>query len=300
MKEKSKSNQGATGSGSPVPEECVRAVQSLGFSELEASIYAVLLVESPVTGYRISEILGKPVANTYKGIQSLQAKGAVLVDNGSTRTVRAVPPDELMGQMESGFRQRRREVTEALAKLKPAQKDVRVYQLSTVDQVMERARQMIQNSRQVVLICAFPQPLEQLREDLDKSAERGVGINVKGYVPASIGGSELLLSSEADYFLNQFPAQELSLVVDAEQHLIAMFDPTMKNVLQGIWSGSLLLSSYQYNSLYNELILTRLTRLIAAGASTEELSGALERTYPLTQTPGFHNLLSSFQQGDHP
>jgi len=299
MATKDKPKPTSNGNGSPVPEECIRAIQSLGFSELEASIYAVLLVEAPLTGYRVSEILGKPVANTYKGIHSLQAKGAILMDNGSTRTLRAVPVDELMGQMESTFRQRRRDVSEALSKLKPAPKDVRVYQLATVDQVIERARQMIRDSHQVVLVCAFPEPLEQLREELDSAVKRGVGIEVKGYVPTLIGGAPISLSSETDYFLNQFPAQEMSVVVDAEQYLIAMMDPSMKSVVQAIWSSSVLLSFFHYDGLYNEFILTRITKLIAAGASNEELKLALERAYPLTQTPGFLSLVSSFQKGDH-
>ena len=86
-----------------IPQESVQALQTLGFSALEASIYSFLLTESTATGYRIAQALGKPVANTYKGIQALQAKGAVLVEDGSTRLCRAVPPDELMGQMERAF-----------------------------------------------------------------------------------------------------------------------------------------------------------------------------------------------------
>jgi len=298
MNNQSKSRSVKSGGRSPIPEGCIHALQTLGFSELEASIYALLLVESPATGYRISEILGKPVANTYKGIHALQAKGAVLVDEGATRNIRAVPPDEVMAQMESVFRQRKQMVSEALSKLKTVPTDVRVYQLSTVEQVIERCRNMIQGSQQVVLISAFPQPLECLREDLEEAAARGVGVEIKGYVEAKFAGSPVTLSSETDFFLKDFPAQELTLVVDAEQHLIAMLDKEMKNVLQAIWSSSLLLAFFHYNNLYNELILTRLSGLISSGAGIETLSAAQERKYPLTQTPGFQKLMASFGQGE--
>src|SRR5688572_23314760 len=96
---------------SPVPDATIQAIQTLGFSELEASIYAFLLVESPTTGYRIAQALGKPVANTYNGIQSLQSKGAILVEDSDTRLCRAVPPDEMMGQMERAFQERRKLVS---------------------------------------------------------------------------------------------------------------------------------------------------------------------------------------------
>lgn len=49
----------------------------LGFTGLEADVYTALLAESPTTGYRVAQALGKAVANTYKAIASLEAKRAV-------------------------------------------------------------------------------------------------------------------------------------------------------------------------------------------------------------------------------
>src|SRR5688572_12935020 len=97
------------------PSSAVQALQTLGFSELEASIYAFLLTESPTTGYRIAQGIGKPVANTYKGIQALQSKGAVLIEDSDTRLCRAMPPDEVLGQLERGFQERRQLVSQALS-----------------------------------------------------------------------------------------------------------------------------------------------------------------------------------------
>jgi len=43
-----------------------------GFTNLESEIYVFLLGESPATGYRIAQAIGKPAANTYKAIESLR------------------------------------------------------------------------------------------------------------------------------------------------------------------------------------------------------------------------------------
>jgi HTH-type transcriptional regulator, sugar sensing transcriptional regulator len=284
---------------SPVPDATIQAIQTLGFSELEASIYAFLLVESPTTGYRIAQALGKPVANTYNGIQSLQSKGAILVEDSDTRLCRAVPPDEMMGQMERAFQERRKLVSEALATLRAAPEDARVYKLSTPAQVLERSRQMIRNSGQVVLVCAFPEPLSAIKEELEQAAERGVGVMVKAYLPIEIRGASLTLSTETDFFLDGFPAQELTLVADAEQHLIAMLDKEMKQVLQAIWSSSLILSFSHYNNLYNEWILTRLSGLIGENSSLDRLKESLQRAHPLTQTPGYHKLMAGIQEKEN-
>src|SRR5689334_12400249 len=96
-------------------EESIQALQSLDFSELEAAIYTFLLQESPATGYKIAHAIGKPVANTYKGISALQDKGAVLIDEGENRLCRAVHPGELFAQMQSALRNRCERVEKTLA-----------------------------------------------------------------------------------------------------------------------------------------------------------------------------------------
>jgi sugar-specific transcriptional regulator TrmB len=56
-------------------ENCIHTLMEFSFSGLEAEIYTFLLRDSPATGYRVAQALGKPVANTYKAIESLQNKG---------------------------------------------------------------------------------------------------------------------------------------------------------------------------------------------------------------------------------
>ena len=67
------------------------ALVPFGFTALESEIYVFLLGESPATGYRVAQGINKPAANTYKAIQTLQSKGAILVEEGSSRFCRAVP-----------------------------------------------------------------------------------------------------------------------------------------------------------------------------------------------------------------
>jgi sugar-specific transcriptional regulator TrmB len=202
-----------------LPEESLQALQALGFSELEAAIYTLLVQEAPLTGYRIAHGLNKPVANTYKGITALQARGAVIVDDGESRLCRVVPPQELFGQLEQRLRQRCGRAAEALARLTPAPGDERVYRLQTWEQAIERAHQMIRRAGQVVIAAAFPGPLIEIRNELEAAAARGVGVILKVYRPVEVRGADIVLSNEADFLLTHLPGEELSLVVDAEEHL---------------------------------------------------------------------------------
>ena len=92
----------------------VNALCELGFTEIEALVYAFLVGSEAATGYRISHAIGKPTANTYKAIASLAQQGAVQVDEGGNRLVRAVPPDELLAGLERRSREKREAARAAL------------------------------------------------------------------------------------------------------------------------------------------------------------------------------------------
>ncbi len=281
-------------------EESEQVLQTLGFSNLEAAIYTYLLQQSPTTGYRIAHALGKPIANTYKSITALQAKGAVIVDEGQSRLCRAVPPDEIFGQMQHALKQRCEQAAEALIKLKTTADDTRVYSLHTWEQVMARARQMIERAEQVVLVNAFPHPLREIQAELENATLRGIGVVLKVYEPVDVRGADIVVSGESEYFLRQFPAQELSLVVDAQEHLQAIMEPADSRVIQAIWSSSTFLAFNTYNGLYSEWLLTRLNKQIENGASLPILQHSLVRSFPLMQTPGYNRLFERLESQDKP
>ena len=267
--------------------ESVEALQALGFSELEAAVYAFLLRESPATGYRIAHAIGKAKSNTYKAIATLEGKGAVIIDDGETRLCRAVPPTELLGHLEHRFRQRRERAEDVLQRLERPDEDERVYQLRSRDQVLERARQMLRRSREVALAVAFPAPLAEIHEDLEAAAARGVRVLLKVYQSAEIPGVRTVLSSEPAYQPGRFPGQELNLVVDAEEYLVALLGWDGESVVQATWSGSPFLAFVQYNGLFCEWILTSLAHRVGR----EAIEAAIDRSLHPVATPGFRRLV---------
>src|SRR5438105_11642808 len=126
-----------------IPNEGVESLVALGFTALEAEVYIYLLGASPATGYRVAQAIGKPIANTYKAIEALESKGAVIVEHSANRLCRAIPAEELLGQLERRFRDRRSKAARALSELPGSADDDRVYQLRSRDQVYERARSML-------------------------------------------------------------------------------------------------------------------------------------------------------------
>lgn len=236
------------------------ALQSLGFTELETLVYAALLRESPATGYRISHAIGRPTANTYKAIAALAEKGAVLLDDGESRLCRAVPPEEVLAGLERRFQADKARALRALRAVGPSDADDRVYQILSAPQVFERARAMLARARSLVLLDAFPGPLAELGEAVARAARRA-RVVAKVYSPeenAPSSAATFVLAPDAERVRAAWPGQQLSLVVDAEEHLLALFSADMSAVHQAVASHSTFLSCMHHNHLANEVLHTAL------------------------------------------
>ena len=287
----------ANGAGRDSFEESVRHLAALGFTDLEATVYVYLVENSPATAYRVAQGIGKPVANTYKAVESLQQKGAVLVDETKTRLCRAVPPDDLLGRLEKTFETRREAAAQALARLQPAvQDDDGIFTLTSPEQVYERCGQMLERARDVVLLDAFPGAIETLRPALEAVAARGIPVAVQAYAPTTIEGVDIITPLGAERVLQRWHGQWVCLMVDGAEYLFAYLDPNGKTVHQAIWSESAFLSWVHHSNLGGCLRAQLLERLLQDGASVEEMKTALERTQRWTSPDarGYQTLLARF------
>jgi sugar-specific transcriptional regulator TrmB len=275
-------------------DSCIEALSAIGFTDLESKVYTFLAQEAPATGYRIAQAIGKPVANTYKAIESLERKGALLIDEGDNRMCRAVPPEELFSRLDRRFRESCQRASEALAQLKAPPQDDRVYQLRSRDQIFERARRMLASAQKVALASLFPDPLAELSEDLVKAAKR-VDLVVKAYQPVSLKGVEVVQSTQniaGDERV--WPGQEMHLVIDGQEHLYALLDHEPPGVLQAVWSKSAYLSLIAHNGLAVELAFTTLSRQVQSNRPRAEMKATLEAIRHPLDTPGCRHFMSAY------
>jgi sugar-specific transcriptional regulator TrmB len=280
------------------PENSTEPLVALGFTGLESEIYSLLLRESAVTGYRIAKGLRKPAANVYKAIESLEAKGAVMVDQGRHRVCRAVPLDEVLARLDRRFREARSRAVETLTSPGGAEADQRVYDLRSTEAVHERARAMLGRAKEVVLLDAFPALVALLEDDLAAAAGRGVLVGLNAYGPIAIEGVEVALAAHSDRTRRRWPGDWLSLVVDGREFLLAFLAPQGASVHQAIWSGSPYLAWAYHSALSSEMILNTMENLLEQGAGTEQLRSELTRLHSLKalSAPGYHELVAEIAE----
>lgn len=274
-------------------DECIQALLELGFTEIEARVYAFLVEESPATGYRIAHAIDKQPANTYKAIAGLEARGAVIVEKGAAKQCRAVPPEELLDLLERRFRHSRQVAGERLASLSRQSADPRIYHLKSAEQVLQRARGMLKRARRIAICDLFPGPFERLSEALDEAARRGVRVVSKVYAGETPRGVETVGLAGTDSALERWPGQQLSLVIDAEEHLLCLFTRDMAGVHEAVWSNSIYLSCMQHNHVAGEL---RYTQMLADQEAAEDKLAEISLLN--FRPPGLRALMS--QYGDRP
>lgn len=281
--------------------ESVEALMELGLTGLEAEIYTFLLRESPATGYRVAQAIGKPAANTYKALEGLAAKGAVAATEGASRQYRAAPWEELLGQIERRQNASRERAAIALARLPRGGEDDRVYEIGSRAQVIERARAMIGRASELILGDLFPGAAAELAGDL-AAASQGVEVVLKVYEPVEIPGARLILRERGHEIYGQVPGDLMDLSVDGREALLAFLRPGPEGVHQALWTASALLTSRLHAALVHELILTDLKQAVEAGAALPELRAVLGRhqhLHPISSGgPSYRNLLRRFRDGD--
>ena len=234
-------------------ETAIDALLAFDFTEIEARIYCFLLEESPATGYRISHAIGKAAANTYKALTALERKGAIIVESGENRLCRATPPDELLAALSKGFESNRDRAKAELAALNLQTEDHRVYQLTTVEQVFARAQAMLESAEEIAIFDIMPGPAQRLEAGVLAARKRDVEIMAVLYEANEVFNTETcLVTPSADRVRSIWPGQQLNLVVDARQTLMAFLSEDCTRVIQAVWTNSSYLSLLNYNFMSSE------------------------------------------------
>lgn len=254
--------------------DAARLLVSFGFTALESEIYVFLLRESPATGYRIAQAIGKPAANVYKAIQTLESKGAVLSERSGNRQVRAVPADDLLTRLGREFSARQAEAQAALKNLGAPPTDDRVYELRSSALAWQHARELLAETRSVALLRLPDAGLEEVSTHLLSAASRGVVVAALCAAPAVLEGVELVAPAPPV----EASQDRLDVAIDGAAMLSARLSGEGAD---GIRSRGRLLAEGVYLGLAASITLAAVSRRVQEDAGQKRLLRALATYRPL-------------------
>ncbi len=275
------------------------ALQNLGLTGLEAEIYAHLLSSSALTGYAIARQIGKPTANTYKALDSLVERGAVLMEYGKTRVYRAISVTDLLASLEQRHRMVGADLIAAAGRFTAHESDDRVYQIGSVDQLFQQFRQMLQRATKVAVFDLFPRSADTLKDDLRAAASRGVKTVVKIYSPVDIPGVDLVLHTNPTT-LQRWPGEWANGVVDGTVYQVAFLSRDCRSVRLAVRSESPYLAWMYHHGLVSELMTTAVSAVLQRGGNVADIEAAHDRYRELltNEAPGLTTLRERFTDAD--
>ncbi len=128
----------------------------------------------------------------------------------------------------------------------------RVFKIHTVSAVLERAARMLAVAEEVVVLDVFPESLTQLKDELGAVLDRGVTLFLQVYKPYRLKGAKVVQCSQAERVLAHWKSEQLNLVVDGRETLLALMNRSLSEVHQAIWSNSLYLSCMMHAGFMRE------------------------------------------------
>jgi HTH-type transcriptional regulator, sugar sensing transcriptional regulator len=220
----------------------IENLMNIGFNNLEAEVYIYLLAHPPATAYKIGKDINKPTANVYKAIDSLSVMGAVLIEDNKNKLCKAVPSDEFMAHYKKELIERTSQAEILLKDITNDITDQNTYTIQSVSLVFERFKRMMDSCKKIAVIDAFPETLSCVIPIIEMASKRGVEVFVEAYQPVTIEGADVVNVNVGEQTLKHWNSQQLNVVVDGQEHLIALMSNDLKSVIQAVWSNNIYMS----------------------------------------------------------
>ncbi len=252
---------------------------NVGFSGLEVDVYLALLEEPNSSGYHVAQKIGKLVGSTYKALDSLRSKGAVLADEKSRPTTYVAL--SISEYMET----RRRDLEVLQAQIEREMEDVAalpahggIFELESIAHVYERCRSLLRGARDVVLLNIDARPLEELRPELTAAADRGVKVLIKTRAPVSATPSDV------------WTGDELGVAVDFREYVQAFLKMDGSGVEEAIWVRQPHLAKQVCLLFQSDFTLTRVRAMVQAGKEVREIGREMTRLTGVSEVQALPDL----------
>lgn len=233
----------------------------LGFSEYEAKAYIALLRKSPVTGYELSKLSGVPRSMIYEVLGKLTSRGAALklrIEEGTKYA--PVPAEEFIDQMEHEFMSLTASLKEDLPSLASASDLEYVWNVEGDENIMARAREMIDRAQESVYLALLPTTFPPLQPNLEAAVARGVRVVLYTTGDLNLSGGRVIVAHTSEKTLRQARGLGLILAIDGAEVLVGEW--LTATHARASWTSSPLLVFIAEHHLRTDLYLPKILAML--------------------------------------
>ena len=273
----------------------IESLKHLGLNQLEAAVYLHLLGSEQMTAYKIGKSIEKPTANVYKAIESLANKGAVLIESNKSKYCKAVSPDEFLNHYESNLLEKTKATKKLLNNLEKDFYDEKTYAITSVPLVFERFRNMMQKATIIAVIDVFPNALDKVIDVINETIKRGVTVYIQVYKPIEIKGAHVAYSEIAKKAISHWKSEQLNLVIDGEEYLVALMDIKLTRTIQASWSNSYYMACLLHAGSMHEQTIINISNIKEGEDFEKKVKELLknQKYFYNSNIPGFDKLFKT-------
>ena len=148
----------------------------LGFTSYEAKAYVSLLQQYPATRYELSKNSGVPRSAIYDVINRLESYGAVSVISTQPEKYVPLPPEQFLKMLEQRFSQKIAVFRKSLSEIKIKMEPEQLWNLSGYQNLVSKAREMIQNAQESIYLSAWRSEVLELEKYLKEAQDRKIKV----------------------------------------------------------------------------------------------------------------------------
>jgi sugar-specific transcriptional regulator TrmB len=157
-------------------EIIAKKMMQLGFTLYEAKAYISLLQDYPVTRYEISKKSGVPRSAIYDIVRKLEDFGAVSIISTNPEKYVPLPPEEFLRMLERRYQLKLKDFRESLSEINADVEPEQLWNITGYKNLLEKAKEMIQNSKNEIYLSAWRREILELEEELHNAEERGLKV----------------------------------------------------------------------------------------------------------------------------
>jgi sugar-specific transcriptional regulator TrmB len=220
-------------------DDLSRLLANLGFTEYEARTYLALLQQSPLTGYAVARASGVPRSKIYEVLGNLVERGDVLVSYGEPIQYSPKPPGELLETRRQTFEKQLSSAEAGLAQFvcQKTPTDL-IWDIHGRDEIFYRLREVIGRAERQILLEILAEDAPEIREALQRAAERGVKIAVVAYGEPELPFAQVFYHEPgAEEIANEYGGRWIILSIDG--HEIVAGIVSMGKQSRAAWSSHL-------------------------------------------------------------
>lgn len=162
--------------------EIIEVLKNLGFTEYEAKAYLALLSCSPSTGYAVAKNSGVPRSKIYEVLDTLSARGDILVSPGTTPLYQAVAPKELIAARKAKAEENYDKAERMLSRFEHSANDrENIWNITGHDAILQKVGECIDSAEKRILMEIWAEDYVELADKLKAAAERGVLVTIITY-----------------------------------------------------------------------------------------------------------------------